>query len=142
MSLQQDRDQADITDIIRDLHEIVDEAIETSIDRKADAREPYDISQIDFERLKQEFERSPRKNSTVQDLRHAVEQRLLRLLQQNPMRTDFQQHFEQIVAAYNREKDQVTIEQTFEALLNLVRNMDAEEHRAVGEGLDEESLAV
>ncbi len=66
----------------------------------------------------------------------------MRLLQQNPLRTDFQQRYEAIVAEYNREKDRVTIEQTFEALLKLVQSLDEEESRAVQEGLDEESLAM
>jgi len=141
-SLQQDREQADITDIIRQLHQVVDEAIETTADRVAEEQAPYDISKIDFDRLKREFERSPKKNTTVQDLRQAVESRLQRLLNQNPLRTDFQQHYEEIVAEYNREKDRVTIEQTFEALLKLVQELDEEESRAVREGLDEESLAI
>ena len=46
------------------------------------------------------------------------------------------------VERYNREKDRVTIEQTFEALLDLVRVLDREESRALREGLDEESLAI
>ncbi|MCH8876198.1 MAG: type I restriction endonuclease subunit R [Chloroflexi bacterium] len=141
-SLQQDRERADITDIIRQLHQVVDEAIETTAGRVADEHAPYDISKIDFARLKQEFERSPKKNTTVQDLRQAVESRLQRLLSQNPLRTDFQQHYEEIVAEYNREKDRVTIEQTFEALLKLVQELDEEDSRAVREGLDEESLAI
>jgi type I restriction enzyme R subunit len=141
-SLQQDREQADITDIICHLHQVVDDAIGTTADRLLDERDPYDISKIDFDRLKREFERSPRKNTTVQNLRHAVEQRLQLLLKQNPLRTDFQRHYEDIVTEYNREKDQVTIEQTFEALLKLVQEMDDEENRAVREGLDEESLAI
>jgi type I restriction enzyme R subunit len=109
-SLQRDRDQADITDIIRQLHQVVDEAIETAAVGTAEDRAPYDISQIDFDVLKQEFERSPAKNTTVQNLRQVVEQRLQRMLQQNPLRTDFQQHYEEVVAEYNREKDQVTIQ--------------------------------
>jgi type I restriction enzyme R subunit len=141
-SLQQDREQADITDIICHLHQVVDDAIGTTADRLLDERDPYDISKIDFDRLKREFERSPRKNTTVQNLRHAVEQRLQRLLKQNPLRTDFQRHYEDIVTEYNREKDQVTIEQTFEALLKLVQELDEEGSRAVSEGLDEESLAI
>jgi len=36
----------------------------------------------------------------------------------------------------------VTIEKTFEALFSLVQELDEEEHRAVREGLDEESLAI
>jgi type I restriction enzyme R subunit len=141
-SLQQDREQADITDIIRQLHQVVDEAIEVNATWQGEELAPYDISKIDFDRLRQEFERSPRKNTTVQNLREAVEQRLQKLLLQNPLRTDFQQHYEQIVAEYNREKDRVTIEKTFEALFTLVQDLDEEEHRAVREGLDEESLAI
>ena len=141
-SLQQDRDKADITDIIRQLHAVVDEAIETQPDRVGEESDPYDISRIDFERLKVEFERCERKNTTVQSLRAAVELRVQRLLEQNPLRTDFQRHYEEVVAEYNREKDRVTIERTFEALLKLVQELGMEEGRAVREGLDEESLAV
>jgi len=141
-SLLQDREQADITDIIRQLHQVVDEAIETQGDKVAEEPAPYDISRIDFHRLRQEFERSPGKRTTVQNLKTAIEQRLQRLLQQNPLRTDFQRHYEEIVAGYNREKDRVTIEKTFEALLQLMKEMSEEENRAVREGLDEESLAL
>ena len=141
-SLQQDREQADITDIMRQLHQVVDEAIVTTADRAAEELEAYDISRIDFDRLKREFERSPTRQTTVQNLKQVVENRLQRLLRQNPLRTDFQHHYEAIVAEYNREKDRVTIEQTFEALLKLVQELDKEQSRAVREGLNEESLAV
>jgi type I restriction enzyme R subunit len=142
MSLQQDRDQADITHIIQQLHKVVDKAIEVRPDLAREDLKPYDISRIDFDRLKREFERSPTKNTTVQNLRQAVEQRLQRLLLQNPLRTDFQQHYENAVAEYNREKDRVSIEQTFEALLKLVQELDEESTRAMREGLNEESLAI
>ena len=141
-SLQQDREQADISDIIRKLHQVVDLAIETTPGRMAEDQAPYDISRIDFDKLKKEFERSSSKRTTVQTLKQAVETRLRRLLKQNPLRTDFQQHYEAIVAEYNREKDRVAIERTFEALFTLVQELDEEESRAVREGLDEETLAV
>jgi len=141
-SLQQDREKADISDIIRQLHQVVDEAIETHPDRVGEDSEAYDISRIDFDRLRQEFERTPAKRTTVQNLKTAIEQRLQRLLLQNPLRTDFQQHYEEIVAEYNREKDRLTIEKTFEALLRMIEEMGEEESRAVREGLDEESLAL
>jgi type I restriction enzyme, R subunit len=141
-SLQQDRDQADISDIIRQLHQVVDEAIETRPDRVGEASEAYDISKIDFDRLRQEFECTPAKRTTVQNLKTVIENRLQRLLEQNPLRTDFQQHYEEIVAEYNREKDRATIERTFEALLRIVKELDWEQSRAMREGLDEESLAV
>ena len=141
-SLQQDREQADITDIMRQLQQLVDQAIVVQPVTGTAGDKPYDISKIDFDRLKQEFERYPKKNTMVQNLRQAVETRLQRLLSQNPLRTDFQQHYEKIVEDYNREKDRPTIEQTFEALLKLVRELDEEESRAIREELDQESLAI
>ena len=141
-SLQEDRDKADITDIVRKLHGIVDEAIETKPVETGGDSKLYDISKIDFERLRKEFERSPAKRSTVQCLKDAIEQRLKILLEQNPLRTDFQNHYEEIVAEYNREKDRVTIEKTFEALFTFVGELDEECSRAIKEGLDEESLAI
>jgi len=141
-SLQEDREKADITEIIRQLHQVVDEAIDTKTDQIVDPREPYDISRIDFERLRKEFERSRAKRTTVNNLKQAIEERLQRLLGQNPMRSDFQHHYEEIVAEYNREKDRVTIENTFEALLKFVQGLGEEESRAIREGLDEETLAL
>ena len=140
--LQQDREQADISDIIRMLYEVVDAAIDVKAGRVGEERPTYDISAIDFDRLRREFERSRSQRSAVQALKHTVEERLRRLLARNPLRTDFQQHYEAIVADYNREKDRVTIERTFEELLKFFEELEEEESRAVREGLDEESLAI
>jgi len=141
-SLQDDRDNADISDIIRKLHEAVEPAIEVRPDIVRDPQEPFDISRIDFERLRREFERSKAKKTTVQNLKEAIEKRLRVLLERNPLRTDFQRHYEEIVADYNREKDRLTIEKTFEDLLKFMQGLGEEETRHIREGLDEESLTV
>lgn len=141
-SLQRDKEQADISEIIRQLHTVVDETIETRTSEVVEDSQPYDISKIDFDRLKKEFERTPAKRTTVQNLRQAIDLRVQKLLEQNPLRADYQRRFEEIVAEYNKEKDRVTIEQTFEALLKFVEDLDEESERAVSEGLDEESLAI
>lgn len=142
-SLQEDREVADITDIIKKLHSIVDKTIQV-VKEDVHAREstPFDISRIDFDKLRKEFERSPIKNTTVQELKAIIEKRLKRLLAENPLRTDYQTHYELIIAGYNAEKDRVIIEATFDALLKLVSALDEEESRAVREGLDTESLAL
>ena len=139
--LQQDREQADISNFIRTLHEVAGGAIEIQPDATY-TQATYDISRINFDRLRQEFERRPGKRTTVQALKDSVEKKLLCLLAQNPLRTNFQQHYEEIVEKYNREKDRVTLEQTFETLLTLVKELDEEGKRAMRENLDEESLAV
>lgn len=42
--------------------------------------------------------------------------KLLRLIQKNPLRTDFRESYEKIIAGHNKEKDRHNIEATFEAL--------------------------
>jgi type I restriction enzyme, R subunit len=102
----------------------------------------FDISKIDFERLKKEFGRSASRHTTVQSLKQLIDDRLRRLMEQNPLRADFQKRYEEIVAEYNREKDRVTIEKTFEELMRFYGDMDEESRRASREDLDEETLAV
>ena len=141
-SLQEDREKVDITDILRQLQQVVDEVIEVKPDTVSEEQAPFDISMIDFERLRKEFERSKAKHTTVQSLKQVIEKRLKRMLERNPLRTDFQQHYEEIVAEYNREKDRLTIEKTFEDLFRFYNDLDEEESRAIREGLDEESLSI
>lgn len=140
-SLQADREAADISDIIRQLHGIVDEAIHTRT-ATSEGAGVYDISKIDFERLRLEFAKSPAKHTAVQGLKDVIEKRLNILLMKNPLRTDFQAHYDKLVDEYNLEKDRLTIQKTFEALLKLVDDLGKEERRAMEEGLDEETLAL
>lgn len=141
-SLQDDREKADITDIIRELHKVVDDAIEVKKGYAEGPTEPDDISRIDFDRLRKEFEKSSVKRTTVQNLKQAIENKLKQLLKQNPLRTNFQRHYEDIVAEYNREKDRATIEKSFEAIFKFGEDLSDEESRAMREGLDEETLAM
>lgn len=140
--LQKDREQTDISDILQQLQGIVNESITVQANRVGEPSQIYDISQIDFDRLRAEFGRSSTKNTTVQNLKQAIESRLNRLLNQNPLRTDFQKHYEEIVTEYNSEKDRVAIEVTFAALLDFTQTLTTEQTRAMREGLDEESLAI
>lgn len=141
-SLQKDREAADISSIMMQLQRLVDEHIDVVPIDGVEEPEPYDISKIDFDRLRREFERVQNKNTTVQSLKEAIEKRLGDMLKENPLRADFQEHYERLVREYNKEKDRLTIEKTFETLLSLVRKLDEESHRAISEGLNEESLAL
>ncbi|MEA2086480.1 MAG: DUF3387 domain-containing protein, partial [Candidatus Caldatribacteriota bacterium] len=141
-SLQRDREQADISDIIKQLHEVIDGSITVTPDKAKEPNKPYDISKINFDLLRAEFEHAKIKNTIVQSLKSVIEKKLERLIQRNPLRTDFQEHYEKIIDEYNKEKDRQNIEETFEALLKFVQGLGEEESRAVREGLDEETLAI
>lgn len=141
-SLEEDVQKADISDIMRILQGVVSDSIEAVESGLRDDRTTYNIAAIDFDRLRQEFERSPRKNTAVQSLKDMIQRKLEMMLRQNPLRTDFQRHYEELLAGYNSEKDAVNIEQVFAALLVLAEELDGEQRRAVREGLDEETLAL
>ncbi len=64
------------------------------------------------------------------------------MIARNPLRINFQHHYEELVAEYNAEKDRVTIEETFERLLKLVEALDEEEARAAKEQLPEDALPI
>jgi type I restriction enzyme R subunit len=143
-SLQADKEKADISEIMKELYAVVNGSIATHrvSESKPDGDRIYDISKIDFERLRQEFAKSECKNTTVQSLKQAVEKKLARLMMLNPLRTDYQEHYERLVKEYNQEKDRVVIENTFEAIFKFYEDMTHEERRATREGLDEESLVM
>ena len=142
--LTERRDTADVTDLLKELHRIVNEAIQTQEpgDDQAEGL-TFDLSKIDLEKLRQEFAKKVRrKASAIQDIRTLVEQKLADMLAKNPTRMDYQLKYEQIIADYNNEKDRTAIEETFRRLLELVDSLDEEQKRATREGLGEEELAL
>jgi type I restriction enzyme R subunit len=138
------RDTSDVTDLLKELHRIVNEAIRAATPSEAESEVRfYDLSQIDLERLRDEFgKKVRRKSSALQDIRQVVEAKLAQMVEQNPLRMDYFRKYSEIVADYNREKDRVTIEETFARLMDLANSLTAEQRRAAEEGLSEEELAL
>jgi len=98
--LTERRDMADVTALLKELHRIVNEAIRTQTvgDDQAEGL-TFDLSQIDLERLRDEFAKKVRrKATTLQDIRDIVEQKLAEMLARNQARMDEQSKYEEIVA--------------------------------------------
>ena len=133
-----------MTALLKELHRIVNEVIRTQLPGEDQAEGlTLDLSQIDMEKLRDEFAKKVRHKATaLQDIREIVERKLAEMLARNPSRMDYQQKYEEIVADYNREKDRVTVEETFRRLTELMYELDAEQKRAVEEGLSEDELAL
>jgi type I restriction enzyme R subunit len=142
--LQAKRDTADVSALLKELHRIVNEAIRAQ-DTGGDQAEGLriDLSKIDFAKLRDEFAtKIKRRHAALQDIRDVVEKRLAQMIARNPMRMDFYRKYQEIIADYNREKDRVTVEETFARLMELASSLDAEQLRAVEEGLGDEELAL
>ena len=142
--LQEKRDTADVTEVLKEIHKIVNEAIRTQEPGEDHAEGlTVDLSRIDFGRLRDEFVKKVKhKHSALKDLRDVVEQKLEQMLAYNPLRMDYYRKYQEIIADYNREKDRVTVEETFARLGELANSLDAEQRRAAEEGLNEEELAL
>jgi len=141
--LQERRDLADVSDVLQELHRIVNEAIQAAEPEPGAAARTFDLSELDLEKLRDEFAKKvKRKASAVQDIRQMVEEALARMLASNPLRMDYYKKYGEIIADYNREKDRVQIEETFAQLLDLARSLSEEQRRATEEGLTEEELAL
>ena len=142
--LQEKRDTADVTEVLKELHKIVNEAIRTQEPGEDHAEGlTVDLSRIDFTKLRDEFAKKvKRKHAALQDIRDLVETKLQQMLANNPMRMDYYKKYQEIIADYNREKDRVTVEETFAKLLDLASKLDTEQRRAAEEGLSEDELAL
>jgi type I restriction enzyme R subunit len=142
--LQERRDTADVTEVLKELHKIVNEAIRAQTPG-GDIAEglTVDLSQIDFAKLRDEFAtKVRRKHAALQDIRDIVEKKLAAMLSRNPMQMDYYKKYQEIIADYNREKDRVTVEETFARLVELAASLDAEQKRAVEEGLSEDEYIM
>jgi type I restriction enzyme, R subunit len=142
--LEERRDTADVTEVLKELHRIVNDAIRTASPGEDHAEGlRVDLSRLDFGKLRDEFaSKVKRKHAALKDLRDIIESKLAQMLAANPTRMDFYGKYQAIIADYNREKDRVTVEETFARLVDLATNLDAEQKRAVGEGLSESELAL
>lgn len=141
--LQVKRSHADNSALMAGINEIVSShVVVTKVSGEDDGRK-FDISRIDFDRLRLEFEKTRNKNLLLKDLKDLVEERLRKMLRSNPLRIDYYQRYQEIVDEYNREnrKDEIAI--VFENLMKFVNDLDEEQRRYVREGFEnDEELAV
>jgi type I restriction enzyme R subunit len=142
--LEERRDTADVTSVLKELHKIVNEAIRAQKPGEDHAEGlSVDLSKIDFAKLRDEFaSKVTRKRSALQDIRNIIEAKLAALVAANPLRMDFYKKYQEIIADYNREKDRTTIEATFAELVEFAASLDGEQRRAAEEGLSDTELAM
>jgi len=143
--LQEKRVHADNSALMAHINQIVSEyvaVVHTGAEGLVESKK-FDISNIDFNRLRSEFERVQNKNLLLKDLQTLVEQRLAQMMRNNPLRIDYYQRYQDIVDEYNKDnkKDEIAI--VFENLMKLVNDLDEEQKRYVKEGFDsDEELSI
>ena len=129
---------------MQEIRGVIDTSLEVA--QKGVVKQPskqYDLSGIDFERLRAEFAKSPYKETAVLTLQERIEARLALMMTLNPGRIDLYKRYQEIIAEYNRDKDDAEIQRVFDDLIKLHDSLDQEEQRYVREGFgSEKELAV
>ena len=132
--------EEDIEQVRRKVNKKLDEAISSSPVIEDDGAEPIDISEIDFEKLKERFAKKKNKRVELQKVKTQIEEKIAEMVEQNRSRIDFKEQFEEMIERYNNYS--VTAELQFEELFEFVKKLNHEEERHVRENLSEEQLAV
>lgn len=100
----------------------------------------YDLTRLDFDKMREEFKECPHKNMEIKELSDFVSHKLELMLSQNSERKSFAERFQDIINRYNSSSDGA--EQAFEELQELVKKMSEEQQRASREGLSEDELEI
>jgi type I restriction enzyme R subunit len=140
--LQAARTTPDVTALLQDLYDVVDTAVTTEPSSTKVTKE-YELSKIDFNRLRAEFRQIKQKNIVAMNLMEKIEARLKDMVEQNPTRIKLYERYQEIVSGYNRDKDAAEIQRVMEDLFAIYDTLDEEAVRFQREGLDnEQQLAV
>jgi len=135
----------DITPIMGRLNDLLDESIGaegfTIAEGSAGARHGViDLSKINFEALAKKFKASKQKNLDIEKLKAAIRATLEKIIRLNRTRMDYQQKFEELIASYNAGSR--NIDELFEELLKLSRELSEEQTRHVRENMLPEELVI
>lgn len=140
-ALNQKVKTTDITEIMMQLQEVVNESV--FINEVTEPEPDYiDLSNLDFDKLKAAFQKIKRKNTVVFDLQKAIEKKLKQMVKENPLRLEFYEKYKEIIEEYNNGKDINATKKAFDDLTDFLNNLSKEDSRAMREGLDEETLAI
>jgi len=133
---------ADISDVMEQVAGLLDNSVSTEgyvIRPSATAQNYVDLSKIDFEALREKFEKG-RKPIEVQKLRGQIAQKLVQMVRLNRTRMNFLEEFQKMIDEYNSGAS--NLETLFDRLMSFTKRLSDEEKRGIAEQLTEEELVI
>lgn len=131
--------KTDISKTKAEIEEILDLSVGTLEYAIPEDTAPIDLSELEVSAFEKRFQRG-RKNVETERLKNAISAKLERLLKQNKSRVNFYRKFQELIEKYNLASRNT--EAFFAELIEFARELNKEESRALGLGLDEEKLAI
>jgi len=140
-------EQKDLDTVAIRVGELLDESlvVDGKLDGKSEFRitqsgKTWDLSRINFEKLKEDFQRSKYKNIEIADLRAFINHKLEQMIRENSTRTDFATRLQGIIDAYNAGSS--SADNYFEELVRFAKDLKEESERHIREGLTEDELEL
>ncbi len=133
---------ADISEVMEQVEELLDNSVSTEgyvILPSATAQNYIDLSKIDFEALREKFEKG-RKPIEVQKLRGQIVRKLVQMIRLNRTRMNFLEEFQKMIDEYNSGAS--NLETLFDRLMAFTKRLSDEEKRGIAEQLTEEELVI
>lgn len=145
-------EQADIDSVSQRIAELLDESVvvnDADAFRQREYQAEYriiqkgrtwDLSKIDFDKLREDFQQAHYKNIEIASLRAFLEDKLQKMLEKNVTRVDFAKRLQDIIDRYNSGSS--SNDNYFEDLMRFTKAMREEDERHVREGLSEDELEL
>ncbi|KAB0576289.1 type I restriction endonuclease subunit R [Ideonella dechloratans] len=145
-------EQADIDNAVQRLEALMDASVVVDKAEVLAAKEfetqfkivqrgkAWDLSKVNVEKLREEFQRAPYKNIEIADLQAFLQRKLAEMLAQNSTRGDFVQRLQKVIDTYN--SGATATENYYEELTAFAQSLKEEAERAIREGLTEDELEI
>ncbi len=145
-------EQEDIDSAVQHIGELLDESIIVEDERFSQTKETkpgykigrkgreWDLSKIDFDKLKEDFRNTAYKNIEIADLRAFLEKKLSDMLKKNRSRRNFAERLQQIIDNYNASSS--SADAGYAELVEYSRGLKEEEERHLRLGLTEDELEI
>jgi type I restriction enzyme R subunit len=129
----------DISEVKAAVEEILDESIGTLKYVIPESNQLIDLSQIDFDALKAQFDKGY-KHTEAEKLKGVITSQLTQMVHLNKSRMNYLDKFQQMIDEYNAGSRNV--ETFFTELVEFAQELKVEDKRAIAENLEEEELAI
>lgn len=145
-------EQANIDDVSQKIAELLDESLivddaeqftlneHTAEYKIVQSGKVWDLSKLNFEKLKEDFKDVKYKNIEIAEMRAFIEDKLRKMMEQNSTRVDFAQKLQEIIEQYNAGGS--STENYYDDLMKFAEGMKAEDERHIKEGLTEDELEL
>ena len=130
----------DVSQVQKDLENLLDESIKAGKYVITERPKLTDLSQIDFEGLKDFFQETENKNIAAEGLAAELEDKIQDMMEKNKIRKRFMERLDKLLSAYNAGTHDV--DEFFDKLVELAQELSEEDRRAIEENLTEEELAI